>query len=309
VRALVTGAGGFAGGYLVRHLREQGHDVVGAGRAGDRCDVVLDLNDEESIRAAIEAARPEVVFHLAAQTFLPQAAQRPIETYETNIIGTAKLLGALERGTRLLFTSSAQVYGAGPQDRRALREDDPLRPSEPYAASKACGEHLCMVARHTHGLDCVIARAFNHIGPGQDIRFAIASFANQLARIAAGVQSPRIDVGNLEAERDFLDVRDVVRAYAVLAERGKGGEVYNVCSGHPRKIKELLRGLIVQAGVAVEVREDAARMRQGDIPTFYGDNSKLRALGWEPRIALEQSLREVYEYALSSAKTSAGASR
>ena len=204
-----------------------------------------------------------------------------------------------------MFPSSAQVYGSGPADSRALTEDLPLRPVEPYAASKAAGEHICLAAHHTLGHHCVIARAFNHIGPAQDTRFAIASFARQLAQIAAGAQPPCIDVGNLEAERDFLDVRDVVRAYVLLAERGKGGEVYNVCSGVPRKIKELLRILIMQAGVAVEVREDPQRMRAGEIPRFYGDNAKLRALGWQPQISLDESLRDVWDAA--RAATQAGA--
>ena len=309
MRALVTGAGGFAGKYLVRHLRERSDEVIGAGRAADGCDVVLDVNDYDSIQKALETARPDVVFHLAAQTFLPEATQHPMETYETNILGTARLLSALKSGTRIVFTSSAQVYGAGAPDRRALTEDLPLRPVEPYAASKAAAEHVCMAAFHTSGKECIIARAFNHIGPGQDTRFAIASFAQQLARIACGAQPPRIDVGNLEAERDFLDVRDVVQAYVTLGERGKAGEVYNVCSGLPRKIKELLRMLIVQAGVAVEVREDPQRMRSSEIPCFYGDNGKLRALGWKAQIPLEQSLRSIYDAAVAATPTSAGASR
>ena len=309
MRALVTGAGGFAGKYLVRHLRERGNDVFGSGRAADDCDVVLDLDNSESIQKALETAQPNVVFHLAAQTFLPEAAQHPMETYETNVIGTARLLSALKTSTRVLFTSSAQVYGAGPPDRRALTEDLPLRPVEPYAASKAAAEHVCMAAFHTSGNECVVARAFNHIGPQQDARFAIASFAQQLARIAGGMQPPRIDVGNLEPERDFLDVRDVVQAYAVLGARGKGGEVYNVCSGVPRKIKELLRMLIVQAGVAVEVREDPKRARSREISCFYGDNAKLRALGWKPQIPLEQSLREIYAAAVATTAISAGATR
>ncbi len=309
MRALVTGAGGFAGKYLVRYLCEQNHDVISSGRESDGCELTLDLNDFESIRRAIETARPDAVFHLAAQTFLPEAAHRPIKTYETNILGTARLLAAIAPTTRLLFTSSAQVYGAGAKDRRALYEDMPLKPVEPYAASKAAGEHICNAAHQTYGQECVIARAFNHIGAGQDTRFAIASFAQQLARIACGVQPPRIDVGNLEAERDFLDVRDVVRAYAILAERGQSGEAYNVCSGVPRKLKELLRTLILRAGVAVEVREDSQRMRASEISCFYGDNSKLRALGWEPQMTLEQSLRDIYDAALAETKTFAGTRR
>jgi len=307
VRALVTGAGGFAGKYLVRHLREEGHDAVATGRESDGCEFTLDLNDVQSIRTAVETSRPDVVFHLAAQTFLPEAAHRPIHTYETNILGTARLLAALAPTTRVFFTSSAQVYGAGFPDRRALTEQMTLKPVEPYAASKAAGEHICVAAYHSYGQECVVARAFNHIGPGQDTRFAISSFAHQLARIAHGAQPARIDVGNLEVERDFLDVRDVVRAYAVLAERGTPGEIYNVCSGTPRKIKELLRLLIARAGVAVEVREDPRRMRAGEMSCIYGDNAKLVALGWKPSIRLEQSLSDIYDSAVAVTATSAGA--
>jgi len=296
MRALVTGADGFVGKHLSRYLRDQGSDVSRAGRGPEELDIdiVLELNDSRSVEAALAQARPDVVFHLAAQTFLPAAAERPLETYETNILGTARLLAAITPPTRFIFVSSNQVYGYGSSSGGALTEDAPLAPVEPYAASKAAAEHLCMAAQRTFGIDCVIARAFNHIGPGQDQRFAIPSFARQLAQIAAGTQTPRLEVGNLEAERDFLDVRDVVRAYGLLAERGVTGQAYNVCSGIPRKIKDLLRMLILQARVPVEVREDPARMRPSDIPRFYGDNAKLRALGWEPQIAIEQSLREVY---------------
>jgi GDP-4-dehydro-6-deoxy-D-mannose reductase len=309
VRALVTGAGGFVGKYLSRHLREQGHDVVRAGRADDAdCDLTLELSDDGSVQAAVAQAHPDVVLHLAAQTFLPEAAQRPIETYETNILWTARLLGALAAPARLLFVSSAQVYGTTDSS-AALTEQTPLRPVEPYAASKAAGEHLCMAAYHTFGRDCVIARAFNHIGPGQDPRFAIPSFARQLAQIAAGSESPVLEVGNLESERDFLDVRDVVRAYALLAERGRAGEAYNVCSGIPRKLKDLLRTLIVQAHVPVEVREDPARLRPSEVPRIFGDNAKLRALGWEPHIDLEQSLRDIYESSRAAIATAGAHTR
>lgn len=311
MRALVTGANGFVGQHLCRSLRDHGHEVIRAGHAlargsDENFDIALELNDSQSVQAVVAQSRPEVVFHLAAQTFVPAAAKHPIETYETNVLGTARVLAAIRPPARMVFASSAQAYGCASGD-RALTEDAPLKPVEPYAASKAAAEHLCMAAHHTFGTNCVVARAFNHIGPGQDPRFAIASFARQLALIAAGSDSPRLDVGNLETERDYLDVRDVVAAYVLLAERGTAGEAYNVCSGIPRKIKDLLRELIMQARVPVEVREDPARTRPGEIPRSYGDNAKLRALGWEPRISIEQSLREVYESALALVGTPAGA--
>ena len=289
------------GRYLVRHLTAHGHTVVAAARAHEAGDVVLELHDQASIAKAIEAGRPDVVFHLAAQTFVPEAFEDPIATYETNVLGTARLLQSLtdyrrtqNTNVKFLYVSSAQVYGRGNARLGALREDAPVLPVEPYAASKAASEHICQAAYHTYGVDIVIARAFNHIGPGQDSRFVVSSFAKQLAHIVRGAENPLIEVGNLEAERDFLDVRDVVEAYITLAQRGVGGATYNVCSGVPIKVKSILRMLIMEAHVPVEVREDPEKIRQIDVPQFYGDNGRLRALGWEPKISLQQSIREIY---------------
>ena len=305
MRALVTGANGFVGRYLQQRLREREYEVVTAGRTGERTDVLLELNDDASVRAAVEQAAPDLVFHLAAQTFVPQAYDDPIDTYETNVVGTARLLDAIVRyraraGTdpKVIYVSSAQVYGRGNELHGALRETDPPSPAEPYAASKAAAEQVCIAAVHAYGLNLVIARAFNHIGPGQDERFVISSFARQLARIVAGAEEPRIEVGNLEAERDFLDVRDVVEAYITLARNGARGEVYNVCSGNLLKIKTMLRMLILAANLPVQVIEDPEKMRPVDVPQFYGDNTKLCALGWSPKISIADSVREIYESAL-----------
>jgi GDP-4-dehydro-6-deoxy-D-mannose reductase len=301
MRALVTGANGFVGRYLQRHLRAAGHDVIAAGRAQERSDVILELHDQASIEHAIASEKPEVVFHLAAQTFVPSAYEDPVDTYETNVMGTVRLLKTLteyrkseRRDVRMIYVSSAQVYGRGNSLHGALGEDVPVAPVEPYSASKAAAEFASLAAHHAFGLDVIIARAFNHIGPGQDPHFVVPSFARQLALIVRGGAEALIEVGNLEAERDFLDVRDVVEAYITLAERGTSGAAYNVCSGVPLKVKSILRMLIMEANVPVEVREDPEKMRSIDVPQFYGDNRKLRALGWTPKISIEQSVREIY---------------
>jgi GDP-4-dehydro-6-deoxy-D-mannose reductase len=300
MRALVTGGSGFVGTHLSRLLRESGAEVFVAGRARDSepVDVVLELDDPASVRGAVDAAAPDVVFHLAAQAFVPESVADPLATYDVNALGTARLFEAL-RGLpappRVVLASSAEVYGSRERTYYPLHETLATRPATPYAASKVAAEAIAQAAWRTYAVPVVVARAFNHIGPGQDPRFAIPAFALQLARVAAG-GPPLIKVGNLDALRDFLDVRDVVAAYAALAERGRVGETYNVCSGKPVSLKEMLRRLITIAGVAVEVREDPARMRPSDVPSSYGDPAKLGAdTGWEPHTTLDAALRRVYE--------------
>ncbi|HMD01469.1 MAG TPA: GDP-mannose 4,6-dehydratase [Candidatus Baltobacteraceae bacterium] len=302
MRALVTGGNGFVGRHLTAALRALGDDVVTAGHphAGSEADLALELADLESVRAAVSAARAEVVFHLAAQTFVPDATRDPLRTYDVNVLGTARLYEALHevydarQAPRVVVTSSGEVYGAREGAELPLRESLAPRPATAYAAAKAGAEAIALAAGHTYGIPTIVTRAFNHIGPGQSERFAVAAFASGLAAIAAGGPA-RLPVGNLETQRDFLDVRDVVGAYLALAERGVPGEIYNVCSGRPVAIGEVLRQLITIAHVPVEVREDPARVRASDVPVAYGDNAKLRALtGWEPHYSLARSLRDVY---------------
>lgn len=309
MNALVTGASGFAGRYLVPELQKNGYDVLACGGPDDAEFFPLDLLDASTVRAALDVGAPDVVFHLAAQTFVPQSLESPMGTYMTNIRGTVNLLQSVREfgrdsgGTpRILFVSSAEVYGSQPPEASPLRETAALSPANPYAASKAAGEMVMLGEARSFGVDVVIARAFNHIGPGQDQRFVVANFAAQLATIASS-NDKVMHVGNLDAKRDFLDVRDIVRAYVMLATHGVPGEAYNVCSGVGRSIRDVLRDLIIAAHVPVEVRDDPARMRPSDVPVFVGDNAKLRAAtGWEPEIPFARSIRDIYE---AARKTSA----
>jgi GDP-4-dehydro-6-deoxy-D-mannose reductase len=302
VRVLVLGARGFVGRHLVGLLRERGHEVVPADREPHEDALPVDVADPLAVRAAFELARPEAVAHLAAQAFVPAALADPAGTFAVNAGGTLNVLEAARAqaqggaAARVLVVSSAEVYGAQPPGAYPLRETTAPRPANPYAASKLGAEALAQAYARAYGLEAVVTRAFNHIGPGQDERFAVAGFAAQIARAAAG-RGPLVEVGNLEAARDFLDVRDVCAAYALLLEgAGEPGELYNVASGSATTLEDVLRQLVQIARVPVEIREDPARMRPADVPLSTGDAAKLRAAtGWAPRIPLAAALRAVYD--------------
>ncbi len=296
MRVLVTGASGFAGRHVLAALEAAGHEPVGYGGPGES-PRPLDLLDAGNVRAAIAATAPDAVVHLAGQAFVPPSIAAPLATLAVNATGTAHVLEAVRsagRPIRTLVISSAEVYGKQPPERMPLAESAPLQPENPYAASKVAAETYAAVWWRLYGLDVVIARPFNHIGPGQDARFVVPSFARQLAEIAAGAP-PLLSVGNLDAQRDFLDVRDVAGAYVALLANGRAGGVYNVCSGRAVAIREVLRQLITIARVPVEVRDDPERLRPSDIPVLRGDASALRAeTGWSPAFSLAASLRDIY---------------
>jgi GDP-4-dehydro-6-deoxy-D-mannose reductase len=304
MRALVTGAGGFVGGHLLRALLAEGHEVFAGTPEAEPHDrelsgaawLQLDVTHAESVRAAVEEARPEVVYHLAGQASVSGSFADPLGTWDVNATGTLRLAEALPAGARLLLASSAEVYGDVPEGEQPIREDRPPRPSSPYGGSKAAAEVAALQATLAGGAQAVIARSFNHTGPGQDARFAIPGFARQLARIAAGEAEPVIRVGNLEARRDLLDVRDVVRAYRLLAERGEPGAAYNVCSGRARSIREVLDELVEISGVDARVEVDPRRVRPVDLPLLQGDPSRLGALGWAPEVPLRRTLADLLEH-------------
>jgi len=301
VRALVTGAAGFAGCHLARALLADGCEVWGTLQPGHSAPggvdgvrwVEMELTSSASIAAALAEARPERVYHLAAQASVGESFRDPLSTWEANATGTLRLAEAVEPGTRFLLVSSAEVYGVVPEEEQPIRESRRPHPTNPYAASKAAAEMAVLEAAHARGLHAVTARSFNHTGPGQDPRFALAAFARQLAAVRAGSAPPVLRVGNLQARRDYLDVRDVVRAYLVLLDRGAPGGTYNVATGEAHSMAELVELLVELSGTGARVEVDPARVRPLDVPLLSGDPSALRALGWAPAIPLRQTLVEL----------------
>jgi GDP-4-dehydro-6-deoxy-D-mannose reductase len=304
VRVLVTGAAGFVGCHLSRLLLADRCEVWGTVLHGQRAPAGLgavrwlemDLSSRDSVAAAVAEARPERVFHLAAQASVGTSLADPLGTWEVNATGTLRLMNALPEDARLVFVSSAEVYGIVPEDEQPIGEGRPLHPTNPYAASKAAAEMAVMEAAHTRGVQAVIARSFNHTGPGQDARFALPAWARQLAAVRAGLREPALRVGNLGARRDYLDVRDVVRAYVELVTTGTPGQAYNVCSGRAWSMKEMLDELIDVSGTGARVEVDPSLVRPLDVPLLRGDPSAIHALGWTPGVSLRQTLADLLEH-------------
>ena len=292
MRVLVTGNKGFVAQWLLRHLVARGDQVAGA-------DAEVDVTDGPALREAVTAAAPDAICHLAAQSSVGASWTGQTVTYEVNTLGALNVIeaaGACSRPPRVLLISSAEVYGRVSLEELPVREDHPFAPLSPYAASKAAAELVGLQAWLGRGLEVVRARPFNHTGPGQRLDFVVPALARQVAAAAAS-GSRVLETGNLEARRDITDVRDVVRAYRDLLERGAPGEVYNVCRGEAVSIHEVARRLLALAGVDLDIVVDPARMRPADVPELRGDVSHLRAAtGWVPEIPLDQTLADVLAY-------------
>jgi GDP-4-dehydro-6-deoxy-D-mannose reductase len=290
VRSLITGGRGFVGSWLAEHLIELGDEVV-------RIDQEVEITDPDALLAAVRAAAPDAIYHLAALTHVGESWDEPLRVLQVNVIGTAALLAAArECGTdpRVLVTSSAEVYGAVTDPARLpLRETSPTAPLTPYAASKLAAEAVVTQAGLGHDQHVITVRPFNHIGPGQAPSFAVAALAKRIVEAErSGADS--IPVGNLSARRDFTDVRDVVRAYRLLVESGSPGEVYNVCTGRDVSIEEIAQSLLALAGSPLELEVDPSLVRAVEVPVLRGDPAKLEdATGWKPEIALEETLADV----------------
>ena len=285
MRLLLTGANGFVGQYV---------------QAALPCVPLpdgLDLRDGAALTAAIAAIRPDTVLHLAAQSFVPAAFENPRETFDINFYGTLNLLEALQAAEftgRMLFVSSGDTYGQVSEAALPVREDHPLHPRNPYAVSKVAAEALCYQWSQTSGFEIIMVRPFNHIGPGQSSRFAIADFAKQVMEIRMGRRAPVLQVGDVDVTRDFTDVRDVVRAYTLLLEKGRNGGIYNVCSGREYRIRDLLRQLLTLAGVEASIEQDATRLRPAEQRRMVASFDALqRDTGWQPAIPMEESLQDL----------------
>ena len=305
MRALITGAEGFAGGHLVRYLRaeEPGWELYGTAFSSDEASSPLDgvfrldLRDPDAVRAMLGQARPDYIYHLAAQAFVPRSFEDPWDTLENNIRSQLNLLqGMLELDLRprFLVVSSSEVYGTVSPDALPITEDFPLKPSNPYSVSKVAQDMLGLQYHLSHELPVIRVRPFNHIGPGQNASFVAPAFAIQIARIELGLQEPVIEVGNLLTQRDFTDVRDVVRAYHFALTRGRSGAVYNVCSGRAYSIQQLLHILLSYSKASVQVLVDPRRLRGVDRPVVLGSAARLQEeTGWQPAIPFHQSLHDV----------------
>lgn len=298
-RALITGAAGFVGQRLAAYLQGQGWDVIGSGYPAAGGMIPCDIRDGASVaRMVAEAGAVTHVFHLAAIAFVPEAERNPALAMEVNLNGTIHLCEALGQATnppRLLFIGSSDAYG--PPQSLPVTEVHPLAPANAYAISKAAADHYCAHVVRARGLDCVRLRPFNHTGPGQSEHFVLSSFARQIAAIEAGQHAPFVEVGNLDAARDFLHVDDVIRAYALAATDATAGEAYNICSGRAIRIQEALERLLAMSTVPIAVQQDSARLRPSDVPEVRGSHEKFTAAtGWRPEIEFETLLRDLLAY-------------
>ncbi len=312
MRVLITGVTGFVGPYLAAELAgEPGIELFGMTWNGDDHatsgllpaalqTLVGDVTDDGSIRAVLEAARPDVVYHLAGASSGAAAWRRPIACYEVNALGTLRLLEGVRRlglATTTVVASSGEVYGTADDEAHPLTEDSPLRPLSPYAASKASQDLVAAQYPRAYGMRVIRLRLFNHTGPRHPEQFVASSFARQIARAERGLQEPVIEVGNLDARRDFVDVRDVARAYRLAARREVSGDVFNVCSGHAVSVRHILDLLVALAHCEVAVHPDPERMRPADIPLLLGDPRLFReATSWAPEIPIERTLADLLDW-------------
>jgi GDP-4-dehydro-6-deoxy-D-mannose reductase len=316
MRSLVTGAGGFVGDYLARELAAAGHEVVATDivvPSGFPKDIAMrrcDLLDAGAVKALLADVRPDYVFHLAAQSSAARSFEEPRRTLETNVFGALNVLeairslpylcpGARTRSgkVRMLSVGSSEEYGRRPRSAMPLDEESPIEPVSPYAVSKAAQTMLALQYERAFGVDVVAVRSFGHTGPGQAARFVLPAFARQCAEIRTGKREPVVKVGNLDVVRDYLDVRDVVRAYRMLAEEAGEPGAYNVCSGEGLPLRDALDFFARACGVPVRIEVDPDLVRPADIPALVGDNARLRrACGWKRERSTEEMLGALFEY-------------
>jgi len=309
-KALVTGISGFAGSHLAELLLQEGIEVHGLLRWRSKTDNIEhirgklylhegDLLDAHSLDGIITEIKPDYIFHLAAQSFVPASWKSPAATLQVNVVGTANLFEAVHKAKldpAIQIAGSSEEYGMVYPDEAPIKEDNPLRPLSPYGVSKVATDMLGYQYHKSYGMRIIRTRAFNHTGPRRGDVFVTSNFAKQIAEIEKGKRE-FVSVGNLTAKRDFTDVRDVVKAYYIAAEKGESGEVYNICSGSCMTIQEMLHTLIGFSSAKIDVRQDPERMRPSDVELLLGDITKFKTqTGWEPIIPFHQTMEDLLNY-------------
>lgn len=310
-KALITGITGFVGSHLAEFLLKEGLEVHGILRWRSKMENIqyfknklqlheADLLDAHSLYSKVAEIKPDYIFHLAAQSFVKSSWASPANTIEINIVGTVNLFEAVRQAnlqTTIQIACSSEEYGKVYPEETPIKETNPLRPLSPYGVSKVGMDYLGYQYFESYGLKIIRTRGFNHTGPRRGEVFAESSFAKQIAEIEKGKQEPAIFVGNLSAERDYTDVRDMVKAYYLSVLKCDGGEVYNICSGKVWKIEKVLDCLLSLSKVKIKIKEDPLRMRPSDVPLLLGDNSKfVKKTGWKPTIPFEKTLKDLLEY-------------
>ena len=307
MKALIIGGGGFVGPYLVRHLTaELGLEVTVTKTEKENLElegvdiVNMDILDKMQISSVLEQVRPDYIFHLAAQSSVSYSWKNPALTIDVNVKGGVNVLDAireLDYKPRVLLIGSGEEYGHIQEGECPIVEDNVLRPGNIYAATKSCQNMLGRIYADAYGMNVVMVRSFNHIGPNQIPMFVVADFCKQVADIEKGLHEPVMYVGNLSAKRDFTDVRDVVKAYGLLVKQGVAGETYNVGTGHAIAIKEILDRILAQSECKIEVKIDKEKLRPVDVPIIEPDITKInQCTGWKPEISLDTTLFETLQY-------------
>lgn len=311
MRAIITGINGFVGRHLASYLIEKEYEVWGTTRQTSIMAIhslpwnilSVDLNDENQLIKHLNKIRPDYIFHLSGQSSVKKSWENVKDTFQSNVDHTISLLEAIKKSdvsasVKIITVGSSEEYGKVPTDMMPIKESTPLQPISPYGVSKASVSMLAQHYYNAYGIRIVHARPFNHIGPMQRIGFVASDFAKQIAEIEFGLKAPLIEVGNLNSERDFCDVRDIVSAYESLLKNARFGEIYNVCSGKPVTIRFILEQYISFSTFSnIEVRENQALHRPVDYPRYYGDPTKIHEqTGWSNRIAIKQSLEDILNY-------------
>ena len=310
-KAFITGIAGFVGSHLAELLLAQKYEVSGLLRPRTKTEYIepimdklhledADILDTHSLYATISRIKPDYIFHLAAQSYVPTSWSSPSVTLEANIVGSANLFEAVRQvgiDPVIQIACSSEEYGLVHSDELPIKETNPLRPLSPYAVSKLAMDYLGYQYFQSYKIRIIRTRGFNHTGPRRGETFAESTFSKQIALIEKGKQEPVIHVGNLDASRDYTDVRDMVKGYLLAVEKCDPGEVYNICSGKTIKIGDMLQLLLSFSKTKVEIKEDPARMRPSDVPVLLGDNSKFAAkTGWKVTIPFEKTMEDLLNY-------------